>query len=769
MKLKIRRIILLTATCCMLWALPVHAASLEELQEQLVAAFDAEDEELEYKICLEMYSELEGKSAEIKGNYSHVYGNLGSMFYNRGNYYGSIAVQLERYDILNSYYQRGTLTEVGFKNLVTVVNNLVDNYSKIGDGDKVLEWTKIGLSFGDTDYTANFYGSMALEFMNREWYEDALETYAAAAEYTGEEVSVYYSIKEAICQYEMGNKEEAKNMLLEKAKKDQDTEAAEQYVDYIGQEDEDQLEQAIQDVLVDILGYGDEDIARFLYNKKYYDKSIVYWDKLLAENPDNLYYLYWRTCALYFQGYYAEALEGFQKVSQQDDNYNSVRYYTCYCYYHLARYEEGLAYCDEILAKEPNNDDAVIWKGNMYFYNGEKQAAQDYLKSAIEGEDALLRWYDRYILFSPELSMEEILKVYEGYTGYPKDSYSEECGKLQLEFLVDHINYNLMSEDTLKEYASWLSEQPRLQSCKTAMQELRGVYKRLGNYQEALTCSENIKYLFPNEAEKEIEEEIVNQIDIYLSLKQYEDAERLAEEAYKIYPDNTAFLREKIIVQVQSLKAEESLKTLEELQETDDTDENIWYRSIFVYDLNKDYEKLLEVTEKYLKKYPNNLTAKAYHIVALRELGQEEEAEKLLSEIDSRAYTLDDSSIICADSILGRTDRVREELKGYLELYPAPDVKNNFANDYTMRNALTDKEVASMLGTEQLRAEGNGTESSEDTEEAETEEAETETSTIQTEKKSGINPFAVGGIVLVIGAAVVGVVAVMENKKKKEE
>ena len=120
-----------------------------------------------------------------------------------------------------------------------------------------------------------------------------------------------------------------------------------------------------------------------------------------------------------------------------------------------------------------------------------------------------------------------------------------------------------------------------------------------------------------------------------------------------------------------------------------------YYNMIIGYQKH-DNEAVLLNANKYLEYVPNSVKAKAYYASALLENGDEEGASNMMADIDSINYPLEDTSLLIAQSILGRIDDAKITYTFLKENYP--QTAKVLLYNCELRNLLEDPEFQEMEG-----------------------------------------------------------------------
>lgn len=240
----------------------------------------------------------------------------------------------------------------------------------------------------------------------------------------------------------------------------------------------------------------------------------------------------------------------------------------------------------------------------------------------------------------------------------------------------------------------------------------------------------------------------------------FEDECRLAARAVEAYPDYDSFKRSYIESLMATGQYDEAAAKIESLY-ADNADDTapMSYRLYNAYH-SGNYEDVIKYADEYNAKYSRAGMAYAMKYVAMNELGldgaDEVKAKALEYITDSRTS----SWSIMEYSILGEFDKIKELLPDYLEAYDSTYVKDEMIHSPYMKNALTDADIAAMLGTEQIVIEEIANETAEDVAVVEEPKAADFSANALLH-----NSFATGLVTLV--GAIVLIVGIESNKKRK--
>lgn len=754
MKKMCKNIIIGIMLCSCLFSMPVQAA------EDVTALFEkgcALASENEYEEAADYFSKTIEAAIEQEipvNEYINCYKNLAICYSNVGSKLKAIEVLQEQVQLLIEHDRTMDLAEIYIL--------IAQYYYDESFYPLTIEYGNKALEVASEDMKPEVYRIIGLAYMAEELYEKAYSWFEI---YLDTSDNYLHAIDlMAQCHEGMGDFGKAVELYLEIADVAEYTttyteKAVKAYLkdNSLSTEDKDVF---VQTYLVGKLGYTAAELESFYFKNRIYDKLFEYYDSVLQENPDDINALFNYGGAKCNNGEYAEAEETFRKVHDMLPNNVTVVLYWGYALEGLGRYEEALEKYSEVLLNEPYNEQAVLGIKDCYLAMGDKHSAAEALNDAImsnpDASDTLIYYY---ISLSQNLSAPDFSDAIDYYSrskSWPTDRTQ------QAHFVINNIWIPYLEIDKLDAYINYLESQNTEDYLIAA--ELGCAYRAKGEYDKAYDYFENAKLLNEYGAEQMWEEQVYT---LHVA-KDYDATMSIATEAAAIYPDNEIFPYYKAFVDMlYNHNCEGAIATGNELLAKNSESTNALELLYITYFEMGDYDNALEYVDKYLEVKKDSYYAMAYKLRILWESGKN---DKQLEEKLFNLPSCDTSSNgVYVNALLGRTDKVKEYLTGYLAVYPTEYTNACVAENSAMKDVINDAEIAAILGlnvevliTEDEEASDNtASESTDATQDAADEDAENENNAIKSDIAKKV---AAGGAATILGVAVL--IKCVRSKRK---
>lgn len=504
--------------------------------------------------------------------------------------------------------------------------------------------------------------------------------------------------------------------------------------------------------------------AAVLRDNGYNEEAITYYEKAWSEDGEEV------RCDMANNYYQANDPESAVRVLEEllaEDPENDTALNMLGAIYcdALAQYDKAEEMFDRVIELVPNADITMRNKAIIYRKAGEFDKVAEQYKYVAEKFPKLKTSYLNYVSYKTDITAEEALKFFAGYEGWPSDE------RLQALMLGDAIDTEVMTAKTLESFLAYyeglIEKYPDdyyLLYHKTQL--LQG----LERYEEALAACEQaagisgvMSYYATNALG-----------NLYYAMGDYDNAIACYEENVLAHNDNSLRLcMADCYISMADYVGMEQVLT-DYLAEGGEEADAASYRMKAAY-LQENYEALLSYADMVIAEDNRDAKAKAYKVVAMRELDMEG-TDELIAEIDSQGFSAESLTLMTINSILGRFDKAREIYAVMQE--HAPGVAITCKNNYEFKNLYTDAAFCEMAGMECKAVEIAGTEQTvaeaktEAVNEQATQEANTEAKMADTETEAGkeakenIAIPTVAGVTILI--SVLGILAVLLGKKRSD-
>lgn len=414
----------------------------------------------------------------------------------------------------------------------------------------------------------------------------------------------------------------------------------------------------------------------------------------------------------------------------------------------LGNYDNAAALLKEILKKDPKNAAAAFELARVYEATGDDEKAIRSVRDAIEWDNQNT-WYQKFLadLYQKLNRNEEAARVYENIVGLePNDEFNYFRWAY---FLVraDEINEALKAYDLLEKRMGVNEEVIRRKHTlyvgigdnKKAARELERLitafpadleyrhlladfYQQAGDEEKAMEVLRQILAIDPNNAKAQLalagrpgqpvgELQFLESLkpafrqpglDIDLKIGQLMPfIQRVADTGDKTLAaaalELTAILEEAHPLEAKAYSASgdllyysgnrlEALKKYQKTLELDDTVFLVWEQAMHIYKEERQYQELLEFSERAMDYFPNQAVAYYMHGLAANELGDGREAlaalqQALMMSGNNGLLRMDiHTRLGLAYNALGQYERSDQSFEAALELNAqSPDVLSSYA------------------------------------------------------------------------------------------
>lgn len=414
----------------------------------------------------------------------------------------------------------------------------------------------------------------------------------------------------------------------------------------------------------------------------------------------------------------------------------------------LGNYDNAAALLKEILKKDPRNAAAAFELARVYEATGDDEKAIRSVRDAIEWDNQNT-WYQKFLadLYQKLNRNEEAARVYENIVGLePNDEFNYFRWAY---FLVraDEINEALKAYDLLEKRMGVNEEVIRRKHTlyvgigdnKKAARELERLitafpadleyrhlladfYQQAGDEEKAMEVLRQILAIDPNNAKAQLalagrpgqpvgELQFLESLkpafrqpglDIDLKIGQLMPfIQRVADTGDKTLAaaalELTAILEEAHPLEAKAYSASgdllyysgnrlEALKKYQKTLELDDTVFLVWEQAMHIYKEERQYQELLEFSERAMDYFPNQAVAYYMHGLAANELGDDREAlaalqQALMMSGNNGLLRMDiHTRLGLAYNALGQYERSDQSFEAALELNAqSPDVLSSYA------------------------------------------------------------------------------------------
>ena len=350
----------------------------------------------------------------------------------------------------------------------------------------------------------------------------------------------------------------------------------------------------------------------------------------------------------------------------------------------------------------------------------------------------------------------QALEMYSNYVDWPDNV------QLQAITISNALSASKMTPESMEDFLRYFEECDPNNENYYLCNSRAYLLKELGRYEEALDLYDRCRELSDIHS-YDIQAAIAK---CYLEMGEYDDAVMLYQNSYEGEQTswNTTFYFDAYMT---AGDTERALEELNYFVSKYGTESDIADLYMIWAGYTGDYEMLLKYADLNLETSPSSVKAKAYKVVALRELGRMEEADRLLKDIDSIQYDCSGTDKMIAESVLGRLENAKAIYRVLLEEYPV--TAKTYADDYELKNLFTDPEFCELAGrellVEEVIVEETKEEIAQEDENFEETESIEESGKTDEQQKQGI-PVAAGVGVLAVFGAVAAILLTFKKRNK---
>jgi len=275
------------------------------------------------------------------------------------------------------------------------------------------------------------------------------------------------------------------------------------------------------ELMHDILEQRSNDEDYEFISQIYFDEGLPevayrYITKAIDQNSTVSFYFYQKGLYAFELGQMNDAIEGFKKAIETDENVTVYHLALGEAYYSYGRFEEAIAQYDQVLREHPQQEEALYLKGIALIHIGDIDNGIEYLKklSLIQQEnlDVLISLADAYeknqdhdlsletllrILAIDEYNLPALRRIGELYLHEEEWAKAKEILNKALEIDPDDISLQLMYARILKSYGDVKEaiEQYEFIYKNNIIEEdlcenLGDLYLKSGDIQKAIECYE---------------------------------------------------------------------------------------------------------------------------------------------------------------------------------------------------------------------------------------------------------------------------------------
>jgi tetratricopeptide (TPR) repeat protein len=672
------------AICFSAYTIPVFAEdSIDSMNEQAWNQFQKENYQDAAVIYQQINDKYEKAGTKQEDREPFVYYNLGECYYQLNDAYGAIAAYEEAKNLFTDDNDR----------LMRIYYRLGEEYNSIGNYEKALAVANIAFKCPGTADSFDLYlvCGDAMEALGQ--YDEAEKYYQKFAEVSPE--------NEAYVNDLLGKLEEIRKnydkaiayyqKIIDETDDQYKGSYTEKIVNCIGEKSEGDLDAAVKKYMIDGLKADDITVADFYFNNGYYDRAVQYYDKVLKTDKKNIDATYWRAMAFYNTEKYTDAINGFEAAYKIDPTYQYSMEYISDCYMDMSDYDNALKTLTVGKVDENTAANIKFW---INMYKSDPEEAMKAVEPLVGKDNTTETECTDYINGKKDITMNDVIATYARLEDFPADEYQ------QADYIINHINDGHFTQKSFDSYEMYLKKMSeKYPEDYTILNEYASILSANGKYADAITVYEQAK-----KADSYRTAGIINkQIGVYVKLGEPVNAVRLAQAAAKSFTDHPEFSEWEAIIDYKKMNDPDGAIAIYQKLLSKYSDNTGYMGGMMrAYDLKKDYASVIKYADEILKESPNDKYALAYKARALTELHQDG-ADAIISQIDAMGNAgACDSEQIEVDSILGRNDKVVSRLSEYLKNHPEKDNVQTLVDGYDMRYALTDKEIAGMLGVKPL-------------------------------------------------------------------
>lgn len=135
-----------------------------------------------------------------------------------------------------------------------------------------------------------------------------------------------------------------------------------------------------------------DDVARWdaaqegaeLVREGEHDAAIEELERVLAEDPDNEYAYFFLGSAHFEKGHFEKAMKAYVLALDRAPGYLGAMVHLGHALRMLGRYDQALRMGREVLARKPDDADALHLMGLVHYARGDESAAAGYLRRFLE-------------------------------------------------------------------------------------------------------------------------------------------------------------------------------------------------------------------------------------------------------------------------------------------------------------------------------------------------------------------------------------------------
>lgn len=140
-----------------------------------------------------------------------------------------------------------------------------------------------------------------------------------------------------------------------------------------------------------------DDVARWdaaqegaeLVREGEHDAAIEELERVLADDPDNEYAYYFLGSAHFEKGSFEKAMKAYVLALDRAPEYLGAMIHLGHTLRMLGRYDQALRMGREVLARKPDDADALHLMGLVHYARGDESAAAGYLRRFLETQPEL--------------------------------------------------------------------------------------------------------------------------------------------------------------------------------------------------------------------------------------------------------------------------------------------------------------------------------------------------------------------------------------------
>ena len=137
-------------------------------------------------------------------------------------------------------------------------------------------------------------------------------------------------------------------------------------------------------------------LAQLMYHQKNYSEAEIYYDLLIATDEENLNYLKRKVDCQLKDNRYSDALPLLYKLNYLDEESLEVKENLAYCLLMTGSREKSKSIYESILTEKPDSAQYNINLANIYYLDGDMEAAYSLYSSAYHVIDRSGDWQKRF-------------------------------------------------------------------------------------------------------------------------------------------------------------------------------------------------------------------------------------------------------------------------------------------------------------------------------------------------------------------------------------